>query len=90
MKLIENWKQSALFWSMQAMAIIGAAQAVIIAAPPELQQQLPNNAMQWLTFGLALAGMVGRLVKQDLPYPQPIPAPLDPENIEIESDTERD
>lgn len=87
MKLIENWKQSALFWSMQAMAIIGAAQAVIIAAPPELQQQLPNNAMQWLTFGLALAGMVGRLVKQDLPS---IPAPLDPENIEIESDTERD
>jgi len=65
MKLIENWTKSYKMLSVQAMALATAIQGVWVTLPPELLVSIPPNVVHYVTIGLMIAGVLGRLVPQD-------------------------
>lgn len=54
------WKK----YSVVALALIVAVQQVWGMIPPELQQSLGPNTLQWVTTVLGVLGIVGRAIKQ--------------------------
>ena len=65
MTLVENAKESWKWFSMQAMTLAGALQGTWVAIPEDLRTQVPVNLVHWITMGLVVAGIAGRLVKQN-------------------------
>jgi membrane protein YqaA with SNARE-associated domain len=71
MRLIDNWRQAWRMFSVQALAIIGAVQSVLLVLPPEtLARPALGLAFTWSDFGTAVTiasaafGAVGRLIDQ--------------------------
>lgn len=64
MTLVENAKESWKWFSMQAMTLAGALQGAWVTIPEDLKIQVPPNMVHYITLGLVVAGIVGRLVKQ--------------------------
>lgn len=64
-KLVENAKQSWKWFSMQAMTVAGALQGAWLSVPQDLKDNVPTNLVHWITLGLVILGILGRLVKQD-------------------------
>ena len=65
MKFVENAKQSWKWFSMQAMTLAGALQGTWVTIPEDLKSSVPTNLVHYITLALVIAGIVGRLVKQD-------------------------
>ena len=65
MKFVENAKQSWKWFSMQAMTLAGALQGTWVTIPDDLKSSVPSNLVHYITLALVIAGIVGRLVKQD-------------------------
>lgn len=79
MKLIDNWAQAPRMYVVQVLAAIAAVQggwAMLKTEAPELVAALPPNLVHYVTVGLALSGVVVRLIKQF--YAPPEFAPTQP------------
>lgn len=64
MKLVQGW-QSAIKWhSMQVLALLAAVPVLWEQVPVEIKALIPEQYNPWIVTGLAIIGMVLRLVKQ--------------------------
>lgn len=64
MKLIDEAKGAWKFFSVQAMAWALAIQGAWQAIPDDMKASIPAGLVHWLTMGLLVLGIAGRLVKQ--------------------------
>ena len=64
MKLIPNWRRAWRMVSMQAMAAATVLQMAWEASPEAIKAVLPAKWVPWVTIGMLLFGMVGRLLHQ--------------------------
>ena len=64
MELIENWKKAYRMLSVQAMGAATAIQGTWVVIPEDMKVSIPPNAVYWLTIGLLVFGIFGRLVAQ--------------------------
>ena len=55
--------------SVQAMALAGAVQGTWAVFADDLKQNIPHWLVTTITLGLLMAGIGGRLIKQDPPKP---------------------
>lgn len=65
MKLIENARSAWRMFSMQAMGLALVVQAVWVELPADLRDSLDSATVRYITIGLLIAGVLGRLVKQE-------------------------
>lgn len=65
MKLIDNVNKAWRMLSVQAMVAAGAVQLAWESLPPSLLAAVPPDVVKYVTLGLLVLGIVGRLVKQD-------------------------
>lgn len=65
MQLIDNWKSAPRMLVVQTLAIIAAVQTIWVSLPPELLAKLPANLVHYVTTGLAVIGIVVRVLKQN-------------------------
>lgn len=65
MKLIDNVNKAWRMVSVQAMVAAGAVQLAWESLPPSLLASVPPDVVKYVTLGLLVLGIVGRLVKQD-------------------------
>jgi hypothetical protein len=68
-KLIEDWRQAWRWFSMQAMAAAGTVQLAWVSLPDDLRRSIPPAWVTGITVALLVAGIAGRLVKQDAACP---------------------
>lgn len=64
MKLIDEANKAWRMFSVQMMGVATAVQLSWAALPPEMIASIPQQYVQYMTIGLLVAGIVGRLVKQ--------------------------
>lgn len=64
MKLIDEWKSAWKMLSVQAMGAALAIQGAWPEIPTDLKAQLPQHLVHWVSIGLLVLGIAGRLVKQ--------------------------
>jgi hypothetical protein len=64
MKLITNWRKAYRMLSVQAMTLATTIQGVWMLVDADMRATIPTNVVQWLTIGLLIFGIVGRLVDQ--------------------------
>lgn len=68
MKLIPEWRRSWRMFSVQALAVIAAAPLVWAELPDDAKASVtalvPTEWLPFITTGVALAGIIGRLVDQ--------------------------
>lgn len=65
MKLIDEWDKAWRMLSVQAMTAAAAIQGAWLSIPPDLKSSVPSQWVHYLTIGLLVLGVAGRLVKQD-------------------------
>lgn len=65
MKLIDNATKAWRMFSVQAMTLAIVVQTVWIELPADLRDSLDSATVRYITIGLLVAGVLGRLVKQD-------------------------
>ena len=65
MKLIDNAAKAWRMFSVQAMTLALVVQTVWIELPADLRGSLDSATVRYITIGLLIAGVLGRLVKQD-------------------------
>ena len=70
MKLIDNWKRAHRMLSMQAMTLALAIHGAWLSIPDDLKTSLPPHLVNWVSIGLLVAGIAGRLVSQDSTDPK--------------------
>ncbi|MFM2253804.1 MAG: hypothetical protein RJB68_2141 [Pseudomonadota bacterium] len=64
MRPIPNWRKAYRMLSVQAMAIATALQGAWMGIPEEMKASVPPELVYWITMGLLVFGIVGRLVDQ--------------------------
>lgn len=64
MKPIPNWRKAYRMLSVQAMALATAIQGAWMAMPEDMKSTIPPQAVYWITMGLLVFGIIGRLVDQ--------------------------
>ena len=64
LKLVDDAKNAWSWVSMWCMTIAGAVQGAWMFLPDEMKASVPANIVQWVTGGLLVLGVAGRLVKQ--------------------------
>lgn len=69
MKLVDDWKASWRWWSMQSMGLVTVLLGAWGVMPEDLKQTLPS----WLVHGVAIivlmTGIVGRILQQEFEGP---------------------
>lgn len=65
MKLIDNATKAWRMFSVQAMSLALVVQAVWVELPADLRDSLDSATVRYITIGLLVAGVLGRLVKQE-------------------------
>lgn len=65
MKLIPDWKKAWRWFSVQAFAAIIALPVVWGMLPSDAKAFLPDSWEPWILVGLAVAGLVGRVIDQN-------------------------
>lgn len=65
MKLIENARNAWRMFSVQAMSLALVVQMVWVELPADLRGSLDSTTVRYITIGLLIAGVFGRLVKQE-------------------------
>lgn len=64
MRLIPDWRSAWRWFSVQALAVIGALPIVWSMLPPDVKSLLPAGWGMWVFVVLAVAGVLGRVVDQ--------------------------
>ena len=64
MKLVEDAGQAWKWFSVQALVAIGLVQAAWETLPAEAMAVIPDDWRGYITLGLAIAGLAGRLIAQ--------------------------
>lgn len=64
MKLVDDAKQAWRWFSMQAMALAVAVLGAWEVIPADMKASIPPQYVTYLTLGLLVFGIVGRVVKQ--------------------------
>lgn len=64
MILVPNWRKAWRWLSVQFMALAAAAQVAWETLPPEALAVIPVDWRGYITLGLVLAAMIGRLIDQ--------------------------
>lgn len=64
MNLIPNWRRAWRMFSVQSMALAAAIQGTWPLLPDDLKATLPTTLVHWVSVGLLLAGIAGRLIDQ--------------------------
>jgi hypothetical protein len=62
--MVQNWRQAWKWFSVQAFAVIIALPAVWMALPADVKAMVPDGWEKWIVTGIALAGLLGRLIDQ--------------------------
>lgn len=64
MILVADWKKAWRWFSVQAMALSGAIQLTWVNIPSDLKSSIPDVAVTYAAVGLAVFGIIGRIVDQ--------------------------
>lgn len=64
MKLIPNWRRAWRMLSVQAMTAAGVLQVAWETQPDAIKAVVPSAWVPWITVGVLVFGIVGRLVHQ--------------------------
>lgn len=64
MALVSNWRKAWRWLSMQLLALAAAAQLAWETLPPDALAVIPPDWRGYITLGLVLAAMLGRVVDQ--------------------------
>lgn len=64
MKLVPNWRAAWRWLSMQFLALAAAAEVAWQTMPPEALAVIAPDWRGYITLGLVIAAMVGRLINQ--------------------------
>lgn len=64
MKLVDNWRNSWKWFSMQCMAAAGTIQATWMAIPDDMKAAVPAQWVSYATLAILALGGIGRLVSQ--------------------------
>jgi hypothetical protein len=64
MKLVPNAASAPRWFSMQLLTVVAALQVVWETLPPDALALIPVEYRGYITLGLVLAAMVGRLIDQ--------------------------
>ena len=64
MKLVPNARRAWRWFSMQMMALVAAVQVAWETLPPDALAVIPADARGYITLGLVLLAMVGRMIDQ--------------------------
>ena len=64
MKIISNWKRAWLMFSVQAQAAALAILGTWQVFPDDLKSGIPSGLVAWVSMGLLVFGIVGRLIEQ--------------------------
>ena len=64
LKLVDDAKGAWRWISMRCMTIAGAVQGAWMFLTDDMKASIPTNIVQWVTGGLLVLGIAGRLVKQ--------------------------
>ena len=67
MKLVENWRDSWRWLSMNCMLISASIQGAWLALPDDLKSSIPPFLVSGAALGILVLGMLGRLVDQTKP-----------------------
>ncbi len=75
--LVPDWRKAWRWFSMWAMTLAIAIQTTWELATPELKANIPSTWLPYITIGVLIAGIVGRLINQtpDKPEPTDVVAP---------------
>jgi hypothetical protein len=74
MKFVENAMEVWRHYSTGALLAVGAIQGVWAATPQAWIEELPHavsKGMAYSTMTIALLGVIGKFIKQDLPSDKP-------------------
>jgi hypothetical protein len=69
MKLVSNASAAPRWFSMQLLTIVAALQVAWETLPPDALAIIPQDWRGYITLGLVLAAMVGRLIDQGTATP---------------------
>lgn len=64
MKLVPNWKEAGRWFSVQLLTLIAALQLAWETLPPDALAVIPEDWRGYITLGLAVLAIFGRLVDQ--------------------------
>lgn len=64
MRLVSDARRAWRWFSMQALALLAIIPVVWAELPPEVAAIIPAGWYPWIVTGVAVAGMIGRLVDQ--------------------------
>lgn len=64
MKLVDNWRSSWKWFSLQTIAAGGVVQLSFIAMPAELRAYIPDTWMHWVAVGTLATAALGRFIDQ--------------------------
>jgi hypothetical protein len=64
MKLVNDWKSAWRWHSSQAMALAAALPLVWNELPTDLRDSIPQEWMPYITAGILLGGLIGRVRDQ--------------------------
>ena len=65
MKLVKNARKAWRWFSVQAMALQGAAAGAWLAVPDDMRASVPSEWLAACAVALTVLGIAGRLVAQD-------------------------
>ena len=63
-KLVDNWRNSWKWFSMQCMAAAGAIQSTWMLLPDDMKSVVPPQLVSYATIAILALGGIGRLVSQ--------------------------
>jgi di/tricarboxylate transporter len=64
MRLVDNARAAWRWASVQVLAVLAVLPLVWAELPEDIRSMVPHEWQPWVLSALALAGIVGRLVKQ--------------------------
>ena len=71
MKLVANWKSAHKWLSTWAMGLPAAYEGTVAALPEHMRDAIPHEAEHVALAVMMIAGILGRLVDQTPPAPNP-------------------
>lgn len=71
MSLVSDWKSAWKWLSVNCMALAAAIQGTWMSLSDDMRQELPKNAIHIATIAVLVAGIGGRIIKQDKDAPPP-------------------
>ena len=64
MKMVDDWRASLKWFSVQAFIAVGVIQSAWLTIPDDVKAMVPETYVTGLTIFFAVVGAVGRLVDQ--------------------------